>query len=638
MATGDEAPANDPRRGALWLLIPILLVGLFAAGLMTWHHDVQLYGGEQVELIGCEESAEVNCDIVNTSEYSELLGLPLATWAIPFYTLALVMAGIGTSGGADGPQAQEAARRRAQARGLLAGMGVAAALLSGFLFYISKTQLGYVCAWCIRMYAVNASILILPLVAGRLAAPVGLLPQAAGIYLAALALAGGGERLFRAQLGAGGALPGAHAGVKAGDHSKDPAGKLPAMKLLITTENNNEKELALGPDDAWTGDLKAKVQVVMFGDLQCGYCKRSSAELAKLEAAYGDRVLFVFKHFPMSPSCNPGVKNNKHRYACEAAAASVCAQEQGRFWAFHDLAYKNQHQLGAEYLRAYALQVGADGAAWDACMAGSAAKARVRADGEAGAALEIKGTPRIFINGKLYRSGTSAEVMARAIEQALGATAEEAAAGAAKVTASMKEQAIQAIPADVPEMRTIEAEGMRFRIDTFEAAIVDGKAVSGKRNVPAMGVSWERAKAACEAAGKRLCTEAEWVTACQGAAAADDNKNGEYADDMIEGTAYPYGDFHAPGRCWDDHEGQAPDGTEFRPVYTGELPGCATPSGVYDMTGNVEEWAGERPEVAALLGGAWDTSEDHARCYRRNDTFGAGYASVRTGFRCCAAP
>ena len=77
----------EPRKNILWLLIPALLLGLFAGGLMTWHHDVQLYGGAQVELIGCEESSEVNCDIVNTSEYSELLGVPLATWAIPFYGL-----------------------------------------------------------------------------------------------------------------------------------------------------------------------------------------------------------------------------------------------------------------------------------------------------------------------------------------------------------------------------------------------------------------------------------------------------------------------------------------------------------------------------------------------------------------------
>ena len=43
----------------LWLLIPLALFGMFVGGLMTWHHDTQLYGGadDQGELIGCTESA-----------------------------------------------------------------------------------------------------------------------------------------------------------------------------------------------------------------------------------------------------------------------------------------------------------------------------------------------------------------------------------------------------------------------------------------------------------------------------------------------------------------------------------------------------------------------------------------------------
>ena len=78
-------------KASLWLLVPILLFGVFVGGLMTWHHDVQLFGDAQIELVGCTESAEVNCDIVNTSAYSELLGVPIATLAIPFYGLALFL-------------------------------------------------------------------------------------------------------------------------------------------------------------------------------------------------------------------------------------------------------------------------------------------------------------------------------------------------------------------------------------------------------------------------------------------------------------------------------------------------------------------------------------------------------------------
>ena len=135
-----------------------------------------------------------------------------------------------------------------------------------------------------------------------------------------------------------------------------------------------------------------------------------------------------------------------------------------------------------------------------------------------------------------------------------------------------------------------------------------------------------------------MCTAGEWLTACQGTVPRDDDGDGEFADDLIEGTAYPYGDFHEDERCWDGHGPSDPpteDGTPWRPVLTGQLPGCVSAAGTYDLTGNVEEWVGDTAEHAVLLGGAFDTSEDHARCYRYNDTFGAGYKNPRTGFRCC---
>ena len=603
------------RIAALCLLIPLMLFGIFVGGLMTWHHDTQLYGDPpQGELIGCTESAEVNCDIVNTSAYSEILGVPIATLAIPFYATVLVLAVM-------------ALRGRMGVRALIIGAGGLALGYSGFLFYISKSELGYVCAWCLRLYAVNAAILSLGLLGGAPSQPHRqLFVRIGGFYVAMLLASAGGERLFRASLTGTGDVEIAGAAVR----GRDPAGNAPQLTFAVKTEDGTDAAFQLDPDDAWTGNKDATVAVVMFGDLECGYCKRTGAEMARLEATYGDRVLFVFKHFPMNPDCNAGVKNKKHKDACEAAKASICAKEQGVFWAFHDLAYKNQHQLGDEYLRTYAVDAGADAARYDACMATDAPLDAVRHDAEVGTSLAIHGTPRIFINGKIYRSGSSAEVMARAIEVALGSTAEEAAAKAAAMHDA--KDAVAAIPVDVPMVQTISLGGLSFKIDTFEAAIVDGKAVSGKHNVPALRTTWYDGKAACERAGRRLCTEEEWVSACQGARAVDDNQNGQFADDMIEGTAYPYGDYHDENRCWDAKE----DATKFRPVYTGEMPGCASTTGVYDLTGNVEEWVGDSPDHAVLLGGAFDTTEDHARCYRRNDTFGAGYAAARTGFRCCA--
>lgn len=620
-----ERPVSDdaPRTWPLALLLPAFGVGLFAGVYMSRHHDVVKYGSEamQGELIGCVESAKVSCDIVNTSEWSTLFGVPQFTWAIPMYALLL------------GLTLWSLLKRDRSVLWLIVGLGVANTLYSLWLGYVSVVELGKVCTWCMRLYAINLATPILGALAGVRGAPkptVGLLASAFGLWAGVAGAAIGGEQAYRASLLGDGpatevALP-SEEEVHAQEAHDDPEGPPPALSWTVTTEDGKEATLAIQPDDAWKGAADAKVAVVEFADLECGYCKRASGQLKRLAEAYGDRVAFVFKHFPMSPQCNPGVNNNKHRYACMAAEAAVCAQDQGRFWAFHDITFKNQHNLKADDLRAYADAAGLDVGAFDTCMRERRGAARVKADAAEGAALDTHGTPRIWIDGTLYRAGTSAEQMARAIELALGATPSEAAVAAREVAEPRLE--VVPVPADVPAMQRIERDGLSFEIDTFESALVDGVAVSGKHQVPGLRMSWFAARDACAAAGKRLCTEEEWVTACQGARAVDDDGNGQFADDLIEGTSYPYDDHHIRGRCWDDQEA-------LRPVYTGEMPGCVSADGVYDLTGNAEEWVGATPETAVLLGGAFDTSKDFARCYRRNDTFGAGYASPRTGFRCC---
>jgi protein-disulfide isomerase/uncharacterized membrane protein len=627
-----SAPADKPiRRWPLYLLIPIAGFGAFVAVLMTGHHERELYGDEAQqaeELVGCEESATVNCDIVNTSEYSEIFGVPIATFAIPTYVLVIVLA-------------IAALRGRREALWMLLAIGAGAVLYSMFLFYISATELGYYCAWCLRLYAVNLSIPVLAWIARARPKPWPAwrpLAMAAGAFVVVAGVAIGSQRAYRASLlgeATDTALArheAAAAPVEEERDPRDPEGPAPAREIRITNEAGQPATLVLRPEDAWIGNPEAAVTVVEFADLQCGYCKRASAQMERLIAAYSDRVLFVFKHYPMDPACNSGVQNRRHPRACVAARAAVCAQRQRRFWEFSRVTFKNQHALDADTLRTYAQRAGVeDLSAFDACMADPASAQAVSSSAADGAALSIRGTPRIFIQGMLYRSGSSAEQMARAIELALGRNAEEAAAAAREIREA-GEAPITEIPADVPAMRAISHGNASFSIQTFEASLSEqGHVESGRHLIPATDMSWYAARDACAAVGMRLCTEREWVTACQGAEAVDDDGDGETADDMVEGTSYPYGDYHDVQRCWDGREGE-----QFRPVYTAEMPGCVSPDGVYDLTGNVEEWAGATEDEAVLLGGAWDTTDDHARCYRRNDSFGPGYANRRTGFRCCA--
>jgi len=493
-----------------------------------------------------------------------------------------------------------------------------------------------------RLYAVNIGVLILSSIVGGWRHLGKVAFRNAGLFFVVVSLFTiGGQRAYRSSLlGDAGAID---LDKKISEQKKeesrteeqskdepflDPEGPAPSLSFAIQTEDKNPATLTISPSDPWKGNPEASIAIIEFADLECGYCKRMSSEISRVYEAYKDDIIVVFKHYPLDPSCNKGVKNRKHRKACFAAVAATCAQEQRKFWAFHDLAFKNQHAIKKEDLRLYAEKVGMDISQYDECIASRRTVKKVLEDTKQGAALDIHGTPRIWINEKLYRSGQSAQQMALYIEQKKGVATPQA----AKNSMAFRHQATKAPPIakDTPSVQKISYGDLSFEIHTFEAALSDGVAVSGIHEIPATRMSWHAAKTACDKAGMRLCTEREWLSACQGALAIDDDGDGEFSDDLVEGTQYPYSDFHNPRLCWSGKKRET-----FRPVYTAEMPDCVSQKGVYDLVGNVEEWVGDTPETAILMGGAYDTPKDKARCYRANKTFGAGYASKRSGFRCC---
>jgi protein-disulfide isomerase/uncharacterized membrane protein len=623
-------------RGLDWsllALIPTLLFGVFVGALMTQHHEQQLYGGEKGELIGCEASAEVNCDIVNTSAYSEFLSVPIATWGMGTYLVLLICTIL-------------ALRGRKEYTGVLLLSGILSSLYSVFLFYISKSELGFVCLWCMRLYAVNIGLLVLSFLAGgwHNIRAVAAWKNTVFLFVVAWGVVIGGQRMYRnSLLGEAASIDldqkiaqqqekeeGKPKATSSDEKSIfiDPEGPPPALSFEIQTEDKNTATLTISPDDPWKGSPNASIAIVEFADLECGYCKRTSSEIARVYEAYKDDIIVVFKHYPLDPTCNPGVKNRKHRKACFAALAAICAQEQNKFWAFHDLTFKNQHAITPEDLRLYAQKLELDLIQYDDCLKTGRTKRKLLADTKQGTSLDIHGTPRIWINNKLYRAGSSAQQMALFIEQSKGVATPEAAKKSLALRKTAKK--VKPIQQDISPTIMVKYEEVSVEMHTFEAGLQDGMATSGIHVIPATRMSWFSAKEACEKAGMRMCTEKEWLSVCQGALAKDDDGDGEFSDDLVEGTQYPYGDFHNPTRCWSGKDRQ-----KFRPVYTAEMPGCVAEQGVYDLVGNVEEWVGETPEKAVLMGGAYDTPKDKARCYRANDTFGPGYSNKRSGFRCC---
>jgi hypothetical protein len=162
---------------------------------------------------------------------------------------------------------------------------------------------------------------------------------------------------------------------------------------------------------------------------------------------------------------------------------------------------------------------------------------------------------------------------------------------------------------------------------------------------PVWMLDWYQAQATCEARGKRLCWSSEWVAACEGP----------------EHTPFPYGFERDHDRCNMDNFYIDPKKPGLRAQFffyskdkeirekelsrldqsvpSGSMDACKTGFGVYDMTGNVDEWVvsdqppHEKSKWAGLKGGAWG----HVRSQCRPTTFShePEFYYYFVGFRCC---
>jgi protein-disulfide isomerase len=104
---------------------------------------------------------------------------------------------------------------------------------------------------------------------------------------------------------------------------------------------------------------------------------------------YPDDVKIVFKNFPL----------RNHKFAMPAAIAALAAGEQGKFWEFHDLLFKNYKELSVQKIEDIALAVGLEMEAYEKQKHDPAIRQRISQDLSDGRQAGVRGTPTVFING-----------------------------------------------------------------------------------------------------------------------------------------------------------------------------------------------------------------------------------------------
>jgi len=160
--------------------------------------------------------------------------------------------------------------------------------------------------------------------------------------------------------------------------------------------------------DHYFGNPASPLQLLEFGDFQCPHCGAAYPILERIKKKYGTRMVFIFRHFPLSKS---------HPYAQLAAIVSEAAARQGKFWEMYNLIFENQTGMNRQHLFGLAKTLPLDMPRFEKDVADPALSKTVEANFESGIISGVNGTPSFYINGEKYNGPYDFDSLSEALEQ-----------------------------------------------------------------------------------------------------------------------------------------------------------------------------------------------------------------------------
>jgi protein-disulfide isomerase len=157
------------------------------------------------------------------------------------------------------------------------------------------------------------------------------------------------------------------------------------------------------------GSADAPIELIEFSDFQCPFCQRADPTVQQVLNTYGNRIRFVYRNYPLP----------NHPSARPAAEAAACANEQGKFWPFHDRLFANPSKLGDADLKQQAADLGLNTAQFNSCVDTHKLQAQIDADVKDGEAAGVNGTPAFFINGRMISGAQPFDVFKKVIDEEL---------------------------------------------------------------------------------------------------------------------------------------------------------------------------------------------------------------------------
>jgi protein-disulfide isomerase len=163
-------------------------------------------------------------------------------------------------------------------------------------------------------------------------------------------------------------------------------------------------------DDPYRGSTNASVVIYVFSDFECPNCKVGELRMNAVLQKFPGKWVYIFKNYPLI---------SIHPYALNASLAAMCANEQGKFWEYHDYLFEHNTELGASQLEQYAKDLGLDSQRFNECFESQRYKGKIDSDIKTGSQIGVPGTPTFFINGLPVIGAKSEDEYTRIISEEL---------------------------------------------------------------------------------------------------------------------------------------------------------------------------------------------------------------------------
>jgi protein-disulfide isomerase/uncharacterized membrane protein len=152
-------------------------------------------------------------------------------------------------------------------------------------------------------------------------------------------------------------------------------------------------------DSPMTGSPTAPLQLVVYSSFQCPGCQEFSQSLESIKEKYNQNINIVYKNFPLSTTCNSELSSNMQPHSCDAALAAMAADNQGKYWEYHNQLFQTDLQATDSTLKSIATILEMNLEAWEADRQSESSKLRLAEDINLANSMNISATPSVFLNG-----------------------------------------------------------------------------------------------------------------------------------------------------------------------------------------------------------------------------------------------